>query len=70
MTYIIDLSYYIELYISDMIAVCCTENLRHFCENHYFTPVTPNDPRLSVDPITKVEGLKLMYIHGYCGQAI
>ena len=35
-----------------------------------FAPVTPSDPRLTVDPITLVDGLKVMYMHESYGQAI
>ena len=37
-------------------------------ENQDLTPMTPNDPMLTFDPITKVEGVKLMImyeLHGY-----
>ena len=32
--------------------------------------MTPNDPRLTFNPITKVEGLKLMYMFESYGLAI
>ena len=34
-----------------------------FGANYLFTPVTPNDPRLTFDPITKVKGLQLMHMY-------
>ena len=37
-------------------------------ENQDLTPVTPNDPMLTSDLVTQVEGLKLMImceLHGY-----
>ena len=41
-----------------------------FSENALLTPVTPNDPRLTFDPITKVEGLKLMHMYESYGHAM
>ena len=54
-----------------MIVLGCIGNLRQlYCENQQFTPVTPNDPRVTVDPITYIEGVKLMNVHESYGQAI
>ena len=39
------------------------DELEHFSENDLLTPVTPNDPRLTFDPITWVEGLKLINMY-------
>ena len=32
--------------------------------------MTPNDPRLTIDPITKVEDLQLMHMYESYGHAI
>ena len=36
---------------------------------NFLTPMTPNDPRLTFDPITWVEGLTLMNIYESYGHA-
>ena len=41
-----------------------------FSENDLLTPVTPNDPILQFEPITKVDGLKLTHIFESYGHAI
>ena len=42
----------------------------NFNINYLLTPVTPNDPRFTYDPITKVEDLKLMYMYESYGHAM
>ena len=39
-------------------------------KNHLFTPVTPNDPRMTFNPIIKVEGRKLMHMNESYGHVI
>ena len=41
-----------------------------FSENDILTPVTPNDPRLTFDPVTLVESLKVIYMYEYYGHAV
>ena len=41
-----------------------------FRENDLLTPVTPNDPRLTFDPITFVDGIRLMNMYESSGHAI
>ena len=41
-----------------------------FSENDLLTPVTPNDPRLTFDPIAWVEGLTLMNMYESYGDAM
>ena len=41
-----------------------------FSENEFLTPVTPNDPRLTFDSTTKVEGLTLMNMYESYGHAV
>ena len=39
-------------------------------ENEFLTTVTPNDPRLTFDPIAKVDGLTLMNMYESYGHAV
>ena len=41
-----------------------------FGENDLLTPVIPNDPRLTFDPIIQIKGIKLMYMHESYGHAM
>ena len=41
-----------------------------YSENNLLTAETPNDPRLTFDPITWVEGLKLMHMYESYGHAM
>ena len=41
-----------------------------FSENYLLTPVTPNDPSFTFDPITLIEGLKLMHMYESYGHAM
>ena len=36
--------------------------LNVLCKNNVLSLVTPNDPRLTFDPINRIEGLKLMHM--------
>ena len=49
--------------------LCIMDELKHFSKNDLSTPVTPNDPRLTFDPI-KEEGHKLMHTYESYGQAM
>ena len=53
-----------------MVMMCYMVNYSIYRENDLLTPVTPNDPRLTFDPITYVEGLKLMHIYESYGHAL
>ena len=35
----------------------------HFNESQNLTPMTPNNPRLTCDPICEIKGLKLMHMY-------
>ena len=37
---------------------------------NFFTPLTPNDSRLTFDSTKKAEDLKLMHIYQFCGHAM
>ena len=41
-----------------------------YSENDLLTPVTPNDPRLTFDPIKSHEGLKLINMYKSYGHAM
>ena len=45
------------------VVFCNMDELQHFSENDLLTLVTPNEPRLTLDSITLVEGLKLMNMY-------
>ena len=53
-----------------MVILCNMDEFYHFSENDLLTPVTPNDPRLKLDPITLVEGRKVMHMNVSHGHAI
>ena len=46
-----------------MVMLCNMDELEYFSENDLLTTVTPNDPRLTFDPITYVHVLKLMNMY-------
>ena len=49
------------------------EKKKSYCilnENQNLTTMTPNDPRLTFNPITQVEGLKLMNMYESYGHAM
>ena len=50
--------------------LCNKDNLKHFNENDLLTYVSPNDPKLTFDPKTLVEGLKLMHMYESYGHAL
>ena len=58
------------MYESYGYAVLYGRNHSIFSENDLLTPVTPNDPRLTFDPITEIEGLKLMNMYESYGHAV
>ena len=46
------------------------DELQHFSANDRLTPVTPNNPRLTFDPINSQEGLKLINMYKAYGHAM
>ena len=54
-----------------MVMPCNMDELEHFfSENDLLTPVTPHDPRLTFDPLTSVEGLKLINMYESYGHDV
>ena len=41
----------------------CNTEIMYFNENQDLTPMIPNNPRLTFDPINMIEGLKLMHMY-------
>ena len=50
--------------------LCNMNELKHFSENDVLTQVTPNDPRLICDPVTYVDGHKLINMYESYGHAM
>ena len=58
-------------HVRHMIVLCCTDNLRQIdVEIKTFTVVILNDPRLTIDPIAQVKGLKLINMQESYGRAM
>ena len=56
--------------MSLMVMLCNMAELKYFSENDLLSPVTPNNPRLTFDPINTQEGLKLINLCKSYGHAM